>query len=110
MTDKKLLQKFGEIVDERMEARLKPVNNRLGSIDVQLKKQDNRLGGVEKQLTEQGNRLGGVEKQVKTTNSRLRRVAKDVSYIAKNFDMEIVSNRRRIQRIESHLDISTPQQ
>ena len=71
MTDNKVLQKIGEIVDKRMTEGLKPVNK--------------RLDGIGEQLTEQGKRLGGVEKQVKTTNSRLRRVEKDVSYIAKNF-------------------------
>jgi septal ring factor EnvC (AmiA/AmiB activator) len=110
MTDKNLLQKFGEIIDNRMAEGLKPVNNRLDSVGKQLTEQNSRLGGVEKQLTEQSNRLGGVEKQIKTSNRRLTRVAKDVSYIAKNFDMDIVNNRRRIQRIENQLDISPPQQ
>ncbi len=71
MLTKKDLQLIAEVVDQKIELRLKPIDKRL-----------------------------------KTMNKKLNRVVNDVSWIAKEFDTEIVTTRRRVDRIEKNLNIS----
>lgn len=109
MTDTQLLQRLGEIVDQKLEERLKPLNSRFDGVDRRLDTVDKRLDSVDKRLDTVDKRLDGVEKQMKSTNRTLRRVAKDVSYMSKTFDEAIVKQGRKISKIEAHLDIPQAQ-
>lgn len=99
MLTKDDLKQIREVVDERIQARLEPVEQTLRG---EIQAVDQRLGGVDQ-------RLGGVEKELqafrKETRKDLRYLRKTANLIIEDYGEEVVKLRRRIERIEDHLGL-----
>lgn len=62
--------------------------------------------GLRQDMQEVKTRLDSAEKTQRDMKRILTRVAKDVKYISGSYDERIISNRRRIERLEEHTGIN----
>ena len=80
------LKKIGQVVDEKIEKRLKPIKDDMAS-----------LGQVVDEK---------IEKRLKPIKDDIAQIRKDMKTLVNFFDREYLELRKRVERIEAHLKIS----
>lgn len=94
MTDNDdLIKKIGDVVDNKLAARLEPI--------------ERRLGGLEKGQQELVERVGGLEKGQKKQGKTLKQIKNTQDVLVDHFDVRGVRLDKRVSRIEGHLGLPT---
>lgn len=96
MLTKNDLEQIGKVVDERLEKRLGPVEQRLGNVEQRFDPIKQRLDNVEQ-------KLDPISKDLKYLKKKVNRINKTLDLVVKNYDEADVKPQRRVSRIEQHL-------
>ena len=99
MLDKDDLQAIAGLITES----LKPIHNRLDSVDSRLDSMDGRLGAVESRLDSMDGRLGAVESRLDSMDSRLGAVESRLDSVESRLnqlqeDVEILKEDTKVTR------------
>ena len=89
------LEQIGIVVDNKIAARIAPLEKNLDAIDA-------RLGGMDVRFDNVDARLGGIEKSQKR---HARDIKQKLNMIIDYFEKEWVKLQKRIDSIETHLRI-----
>lgn len=71
---------------------LQPVNNRLDKIDQKLFEHDKKFDNIDTQF--------------KVVNKKLNKLQIDLATTIEYFDVDVIHNKKRLNRIETHLGLS----
>lgn len=93
---------------------IRNLDSRFTSVGSDINIMDLRLRGIEKPTKATNLRLLAVEDSIKTIEKILKTVAKNINKINKNinmiidhFDIETIDHKKRLERIETHLHLSS---
>lgn len=85
------LQQIGNVIDERLERRLTPI--------------EKDIGDVSKDITGLKQDVGAFTKDIKYLKKKVNKMAGTVDLIGRNYDEGDVKLAKRVRRIEEHLDL-----
>lgn len=98
-----------DLIEQRLSKQLEPVKTELKSTNVRLNSVDKRLSSVENKLSTQSKQINTLDKHVNSLDQQIKSVKKDTSYMVNFLDRENLKVVKRVEKIEKHLGLPTPQ-
>jgi septal ring factor EnvC (AmiA/AmiB activator) len=94
-------------LDQKLDEKLAPIHATLVRHERILTRHEGKLNSLEKQLSSFGKQLGSFGKQLGSFEKQLKSLKKDQVLILDTLDREQLYQRKRLDRVESHLGLSS---
>lgn len=100
MSDNKLLKQIGEVIDERLDKKLKPVKEQLDTVEMKVEVVNERVNGLTSKVEQSEKKLlKAIEKSQEDT----------IEVLSELIHSGYNAHEERITNIEHHLNLTSPQ-
>lgn len=86
MNDSKLLKQIGELIDTKLDTKLKPLKEQLDTVEMKVSSVDKRVGSVDKRVKKE---VGSLNKRIDGLNDRMDGLSDNVKQMEQRLEKKI---------------------